>query len=108
MISISPQTLITKDLYSSQNAITAAYYDKGTLYIGEYNYKQQKAYLTVNNKTIETNDLINIIYPMQDKFYTASFKSVHNSNTESYSEIFSTQGNIKTKLAEKGRITLYK
>lgn len=106
LISINPQTLTKKDLYTSQNALTAVYFDKSTLYIGEYNYNNQKAYLTVNNKTAAANDLINIFYPMKDKMYAASFKNENNNRVESYSEIIDINSKITSKLVNTNKIEL--
>ncbi len=107
LISINPQTFTTKDLYSSQNALTAVYFDKSTLYIGEYDFNKQKAYITINNQTAEVEDLINIIYPMDNKMYAASFKSVHNNKTESYFEVNNVNEKNEIKLVQKGKIGFY-
>lgn len=107
LITIIPQTLAKKDLYSSQNALTAVYYDKSTLYVGEYDFTKGKAYLTINSKKTEVEYLINIFYPMQNKFYAASFKSAHNNRTESYSEIVRSKNAFETQLVKKGQITFY-
>lgn len=108
LISINPQTLSRKDLYSSQNALTAVYFDKSTLYIGEYNYAKKKAYLTVNDKQTEMDDLVSIIYPMQGQFYAASFKSAHNKKTESYYGINNTNKELTVRLINKGKLVLHK
>lgn len=105
LISIDPQKLSIKDIYNSQNSITTVYYDKDTLYIGEYNYAKKKAYVTVDNKIMETDHLINIIYPIKDKIYVASFKSVQNNNIESYFQILTK--NMKVKLINRGSIKFY-
>lgn len=84
LISINPQTLAQKDLYEPQNVLTAIYYEKSTLYVGEYNFEAKKAFLTVNNKAIAATDLINVIYPMNNSIYLASFKSQRNGLKESY------------------------
>lgn len=86
LISINPQTLEQKALYEPQNVLTAIYYEKNTLYVGEYNFETNKAYLTVNGKTISSQDLINVIYPMNTSIYLASFKSQRNNLKESYVE----------------------
>ncbi|MGH7203832.1 MAG: hypothetical protein ACREHC_05305, partial [Candidatus Levyibacteriota bacterium] len=85
--------------------LTAVYYDKSTLYIGEYNYTQQKAYITVNNITAATDNLVNVIYPMQNNIYVASFKSIHNNNTESYYEITTSNKKLDVKLIERKKIS---
>lgn len=85
LISINPQTLEQKEVYKSQNVLTALYFEKNILYIGEYNFEINKSYLTVNNKNISAPDLINVIYPMRNDIYFASFKSQRNNLKESYS-----------------------
>ncbi len=107
LININPQNLMTKDLYSSQNALTAIYFDKGTLYIGEYDFVTNKAYVTINGQTAPIEDLANIIYPMGNKMYVASFKSVRNNKIESYYEITNIHKGISTKLVDKGKIIFY-
>ena len=83
LILINIQILKKAEIYKSQNVLTALYFDKDTLYIGEYNFDTQKAYLTVNKQTISALDLINTIYPMNGSIYLASFKSQRNKLTES-------------------------
>ena len=107
LISINPQTLEQKDVYSSQNALTAVYYDKGNLYIGEYNFDKNKAYVTVNEKTAPIGDLVNVLYTMEDTMYAASFKSLRNKQTESYYEIQYSGQNVNTELVEKRKIMFF-
>ncbi len=95
LISINLQTLIQKDLYKSQNVLTALYFEKNTLYIGEYDFEAKKAYLTVNNKTIPATDLINVIYPMNNFIYLASFKSKRNKLKESYYQYYQQENKIR-------------
>ena len=106
LISINPQTLITKILYSPQNAITAIYYDKNTLYLGEYDYNTHQAHLMLNGKNNKVDNLINIIYPMQNNIYIATFKNSENNLSESYSEIVNSHNNWIT-LIIKGTIRFY-
>ena len=107
LISINPETLEQKDLYSSQNVLTAVYFEKNTLYIGEYDFIQNKAFVTVNNKTAQAGDLVNIFYPMGNTMYIASFKSKRNNMTESYAKIFSGKDNVQNKLIDRGEIVLH-
>lgn len=83
LISINPKTLKQKDLYKSQNVLTAIYFEKNNLYIGEYNFETNTAFLTINNKTIIAPDLISVIYPINNSIYLASFKSKRNGQIES-------------------------
>jgi hypothetical protein len=99
LISINPQTLEQKEIYKSNNILTAIYYQKEIQYIGEYNFKTNKSYLITNKKSIPAVDLINIIYPMNNQIYLASFKSQRNKLTESYS-IFNTREKIVKKIKE--------
>ncbi len=107
LISINSQTLEQKDIYTSQNVLTAIYFDKETLYIGEYNFVTNKAFITVNNKTTPIDDLVNIIYPMDNKMYAGSFKSLRNNQSESYYEIINNNNNLATKLVGKNKIVFY-
>ena len=100
LISINPKTLEQKEIYKSNNVLTAIYYEKGTLYIGEYDFKTNKSYLIANKKSIHAPDLINIIYLMNNQTYVASFKSQRNKLRESYSIFNSKQSDIK-KIKEK-------
>lgn len=85
LISINPKNLDQKVIYKSQNVLTAMYFEKENLYIGEYNFETNKSFLTVNNKSIPASDLINVIYPMNYSIYLASFKSQRNNLRGSYS-----------------------
>ncbi len=107
LITINPETLTQKDVYESQNVLTAIYFYKGPFYVGEYNFIKNRAYITVNGQTASSGDLVNIIYPIRDNIYAASFKSLRNNHTESYYKIVMDQ-KIKTKLIEKERIIFYR
>ena len=107
LISINPQTLEQKDIYASQNVLTAVYFDKSILYVSEYDFVTNRAYVTVNGKTIDASDLINVFYPMNEKFYGASYKSLRNKQTESYYEITLSETTLSAKLAGKGSITFF-
>ncbi len=108
LISINPQTLEQKDVYTSLNVLTAIYFAKGDLYVGEYDFVANKAFITINNQTASIEDLVNIIYPMQGKFYSASFKSLRNKQTESYYEIIIGDKTILSKLIDIKKIIFYK
>lgn len=108
LISVNTLDLSHKAVYSPQNVITAIYYDSDTLYVGEYDFATQKASIMVNNMSTSIEDLVNVIYPMNNKFYAASFKSLRNNKTESYYEITVSNKNIATKLVERGKIIFYK
>lgn len=85
LISINPKNLDQKVIYKSQNVLTAVYFEKNNLYVGEYNFESNKSFLTVNDKIIPALDLINVIYPMNNSIYLASFKSQRNNLRGSYS-----------------------
>ncbi|HSW98184.1 MAG TPA: hypothetical protein VLF89_10240 [Candidatus Saccharimonadales bacterium] len=108
LISINTQDLTQKDLYSPQNVITAIYYNKDVLYVGGYDFATQKASIMVNNMSTSIEDLVNVIYPINNKFYAASFKSLRNNKTESYYEVTTSGNNVTTKLVERGKIVFYK
>lgn len=107
LIIINIQTLSQEHLYKSSKFITAIYYDKDTLYIAEYDFAAQKASLMVNNMSSPTNDLINMIYPMNNKLYAASFKSLRNNKVESYYELTISDKKVSTRLVESGKIVFY-
>lgn len=101
LISINTQDKTQKDVYSSENVLTALYFDTENLYVGEYNFETNKAFITINDKTATIGDLVNIIYPMQGSFFTASFKSQRNNNIESYYKINTSNQQITTNLMDK-------
>lgn len=107
LISINPQTLTTKILYSPQNAITAIYYDKNTLYLGEYDYNTHQAYLTINEKKSKVKTFINIIYTRENTMFIGTFKNDNNSFVASYSQLISKNGQIVSILQSKGEIIFY-
>lgn len=102
LITIDPQTLEQEDLYESQNILSAIYFEKNTLYIGEYNFEAKKAYLTVNGKIISSPDLINVIYPIRNEIYIASFKSQRNNLIELFCHYDSY--NFKINVTDKKKI----
>lgn len=107
LIIINPETLKQKDLYTSQNTLTAVYFAQNTLYIGEYDFTKNKAFITANSKTASIDDLINIIYPIGDDMYAASFKSLKNNQTETYYRISVSQNVVQTKLIDKNIIVFH-
>ena len=107
LISINPQKLNTKTLYSPQNVITAIYYDKNTLYLGEYDYNSHQAYITINGKKINVGNYINIIYPFQGNMNVATLKNTENNLLDSYSEIINSNKIFSTRLKEKRLIKFY-
>lgn len=107
LISVNTKDLIQKELYASQKVITAIYYDKDTLYIAEYDFAAQKASLRVNNMNTSVNDLINVLYPMNNKFYAAAFKSMRNNKIESYYKINNVDKKVSAKLIQHGKIVFY-
>ncbi|MBA3724799.1 MAG: hypothetical protein H0W89_08045 [Candidatus Levybacteria bacterium] len=57
--------------------------------------------------TTPVNDLISIIYPMNNKMYAGAFKSLRNDKVESYYELTTSDKNISAKLVERGKIIFY-
>jgi hypothetical protein len=108
LISVNTQDLSQNDVYSSREVITAVYYDKGTLYLGLYDFGTQNASIMVNNMSTSIEELVNVIYPMDNKIYAASFKSLRNNKTESYYEISTLDTKVATKLVERGKVVFYK
>ncbi len=107
LLVINTQTLSQEQVYKSSKVITAIYYDKDTLYVGEYDFATQKASIMVNNMSSSVDDLINVIYPMQNKMYAASFKSLRNNKIESYYEIRTEDKKVSTKSVQRGKIVFY-
>lgn len=107
LIEINPETLKQKDIYTSQNVLTAIYSDKNTIYIGEYDFAKNKAHITVNGKTALIDDLVNVIYPMGDNMYAASFKSLRNNQTEKYYKINLSKNKILSELIDKKKIIFH-
>jgi hypothetical protein len=104
LLLINTQSMAHEHIYKSPEVITAIYFDKETLYIGKYDFTAQKASIMVNNMNSSIDDLINVIYPMNNKFYAASFKSLRNNKVESYYEIHSVNKNISARLVARGKI----
>jgi hypothetical protein len=107
LIVINVETLAQEQVYKSSKVITAIYYNKDTLYVGEYDFAAQKASIMVNNMSSPVDDLINVIYPMQNKMYAASFKSLRNNKIESYYEIRAVDKKVSAKSIQSGKIVFY-
>ncbi len=84
VISIDTKTLAQDTLYTSRRLITAIYYENNTMYLGEFDPASQMAFISVNEKNTSSPDWVNIIYPMQNNIYMASFKSMRNKNESFY------------------------
>ncbi len=88
LLSINPDTPnLWKRIYQSDNILTTVSVINNTLYIGEINFETKQNYLTVNEKTMSTENIVSMIYEMKGTPYFVSFKSELNSNTESYYSI---------------------
>ena len=107
LISINPQTLTAKTLYSPQNAITAIYYYKNILYVGEYNYAIHQAYITTNGTRAKINTFVSIIYPAKNNLYSGTFKNDNAQLTASYSQLVIRSGQLVPTLLVKGKIVFY-
>src|SRR6266568_1217254 len=108
LISINPHTFATKSIYSPQDAITALYYYKSTLYLGEYDYNSHKAFLTINDKKTNFDSFISIIYPMQNSMNVATLKNTENNLSSSYTQIIYSNYNVSSNLINKGSVVFYK
>jgi hypothetical protein len=106
LIEINPQTLKQKAVYEPQNVLTAVAYYKNTLYTGEYDFAKNKAYITVNGNISTIADLVNVIYPIREYMYAASFKTIRNKQTESNFKIIISSNHevIKIKRLEQKEI----
>ncbi len=103
LISIDPNTKKQKDIYSSQNLVTAISVINEELYIGSIYQFNNKSYIRINDKEAEFPDVVSFIYQMNGKPYVVSLKSAFNNQTENYYEINNL--NIKKQI---GKITIYK
>lgn len=107
LISIDPQTLEKKEIYSSANLLSTVSVIDGKLYIGEQNIETEKYYLVVGQQIMESSTPIDLIYPMQGKVYFATFKTVATKRAAAFYEVIMQQGKQKLSPVEKGRIVLY-
>jgi hypothetical protein len=105
LISINPKTLAQKDIYNSQNVPINVFYVNNTLYIAEINLQKHKTYLIAGNTTIETPYLIDLVYPMDNKLYAASYKTI--GINPYYYQIIETKGGVQLTPVGSGRIVFY-
>jgi len=105
LISINPKTLEKKDIYSSQNILTYVSYINNTLYVSEINTQAGKTYLTIGKSIITTPYISDIVYPMKNSIYTASYRTMGVSPT--FYEIVQGKGGLQLKLAGSGKIIYY-
>lgn len=84
LVSINIKTKEQKIIYSSINLITDISVMGNGIYFGEAEIQTHKNYIYINNKRIETPDIVSLIYQMNGELYFASFKSVLNNQKESY------------------------
>jgi len=103
LVLINTQTEKRKEIYRSQDLISALSVINNKVYLGEINLYNKKNYILINKERAEIPDVVSIIYEMKEKSYFASFKSALNKQKESY-YIIDTQAQ---KVAE-GEIVLYK
>lgn len=74
LVSFNFQTGKEDTLYSSPNLLGSINLIDGVLYIGEYNIASKKSYITINDKSYEVPSQVDIIYPIKDVIYYATFK----------------------------------
>ncbi|PIS15714.1 hypothetical protein COT62_02250 [Candidatus Roizmanbacteria bacterium CG09_land_8_20_14_0_10_41_9] len=84
IMSIDPQSKLQRIIYQTNNLITSVTMIKGKQYIGEIDTKTNENFLTVDGNKINVPSPINLIYPMNNQIYVASFKSVFTSNKNYY------------------------
>ncbi len=84
LVSISPQTKVQKDVYTSEGILTDVKVINNQTYLGEIMTLTKNNRIVIDNKPIESPNIISLIYMMSGRPYFASFKSVLNHNTESY------------------------
>lgn len=83
LVSINIKTREQKIIYSSSNLITDVSVMGNDIYFGEAEIQTHNNYIYINNKRIETPDIVSLIYQMNGELYFASFKSVLNNQKES-------------------------
>ena len=106
LVSINPVNRKTSDVYSSARVLSAAAVIKGDTYIGEFDFSTGKAYLTINDVTIDSPDTVNIIYQMGDSVYVGSIPGKFNNDTPSYAKIEDNAGINTLKTIKKGLIVM--
>jgi len=94
----------TLDIYSSKNIITGVAVIGNDIYYGEVEPYTRKNFIYINKQKIEVSDIVSLIYPMNNKHYFASFKSVLNNQKENYYSIVDGKA-IKQ---EEGKIIFFK
>lgn len=84
LIRIRPeQPNLWTQVYESDNILTTVSVINERLYVGEINYETKKNYLTVDGQANDINDVVSLIYPMQDDVYMTSFASALNNQKNS-------------------------
>ena len=87
LIVINPETPnLWRRVYQSDNILTTVSVIGNIQYIGEINMDTKQNYLTINDKTIQVDSAVSLIYEIAKKPYFASFKSELNS-IEQYFQI---------------------
>lgn len=104
LLTINIKTREQKEIYSSSNLITDVTVIGNDIYYGEAEFQNHKNFVYVNKEKIEASDIVSLIYQINNKPYFASFKSVLNSQKESYYLI----ENNQTLKQEEGKTIFYK
>ncbi len=84
VLSINPETKAQKVIYKTNNLVTTVSVIQGKIYVGEMDTQTNKDYLVVDGERIELPTPVSLVYPMKDKIYAASFKSVFTGNRNIY------------------------
>lgn len=84
LISIDINSKKNKDLYVSKGLLTDISVINGNTYLGEMDLYTKKSYVLINNESLETPDVVSLIYQMGGKVFFASYKSAFNGQKEGY------------------------
>ncbi len=103
LISIDINTKKSKDVYIPKELLTSVSVINNMTYLGGIDLYTNKSYLIVDNNRSEIPDVVSLVYVMNGKVYSASYKSAFNGQKESY-YLLDKEQLVKQ---ERGKIVLY-
>lgn len=104
LVSININTKKSKDVYVPNELLTSVSVINNMTYLGGIDLYTNKSYLFVDNNRSEVTDVVSLVYLMNGKAYSASYKSAFNGQKQSYYLVSSE----KTVKQEDGKIVLFK
>ncbi len=107
LVSLNPQDLEMKDIYSSDNLLGTVSIINGKLFIAEQNIITHKTFLTIDGITKEIPTQADIIYPMNNRIFYATFRVGDIGREASFYEVILHGEEIQTKLVEKEKIVFF-